>query len=828
MGINYVTPRRPGLYFLTQALMPNRESAYTKEVALSYPMKDNLQTRTLLKVLLALILLLATTLDASAEEEEIFSAPNYNLSLLANRQVSSGAAEDIWGWTNPVDGKEYVLLCVGSGLEIYDISVPTNPILVSTVNALGSNLIDVKTYQHYAYGAEQGGPIQVIDLQFLPDSAMTVGAFTAPNITGSHNIYIDTLTGFGYLAMNGAGQRDVRILDLSDPVNPAAAGSINQAFTFCPVGFDDTHDMWCEGDTCYYASLNSGILVVDVTDKNNPAFIQIHRYPANFTHSVWPSADRNYIFTTDEVPNGHMRVFDVRDKNRIHQVGSYQAATSTIIHNVFARDTLMFISYYGEGVKVLNIVDPTMPVEVASYDTYPQGTGTGFNGCWGVYPYFASGVIAASDRSNGLFLLSLNEVDHGWLAGTVRDQNGLPVPGARVSIDNTAYETYSAADGSYRLPAPNQTEFVTVFRSGYDILFAQVVMSQAMTTTFNPVITAQSGAVVSGAVFVSDNNGALSVDTSIRFGVSAHFTGPIIPATDGSFELGALRSGTEQITAYRWGYIPVDTIVDAQSQPIDITLVMEPGYSDDFEWDLGWTVGEQSSASGAWERAIPFGTFFGGNLVQPDFDHGANGDRLCWITGASSPGASVSLNDVNRGSTTLFSPLLDLSAYINPHVNYWRWFSNDQSVNSGADPWVTRVSNDSGVTWVTLENTTTAAASWTMQDFRLRDHIQLTNRMMFKFVATDNCNNVLIEAALDDFSIYDDTSGCCRLGGDTNGDGTANIVDITFMISHLFQGGPNATCADEMDADGDGTFNIVDITRLIGHVFSGGPPAVCP
>ncbi len=818
------------------------ESCDSHEVTLLVSLEESLESRFKLStklgvskrllhcLVLTALFPLALLSTSHADEEKIFSAPNYNLTLVSNRLVSSGEARDIWGWTNSVDGKEYVLLCVGSGLEIYDISAPTNPILISTINALGSDLKDVKTFQRYAYAAEQGGAVQIIDLGFLPDSAITVGAFTAPDITGSHNIYIDTLAGFAYLAMNGAGRRDIRILDLADPVNPIAVGFLNQNSVLCPSGLGDTHDMWCEGDTCYYASLNDGILIVDVTDKSNPSFVQTHRYPKNFTHNIWPSADRKYVFTTDETvsPSGHLRVFDIRDKNRIQQVGSYQATAASTIHNVFVRDTLAFISYYSEGVKVLNVTDPTNPVEVASYDTYPQGSGTGFNGCWGVYPYFGSGVIAASDRSNGLFLLRLNEIDHGWLGGVIRDQNGQAVPGARISIENTNYEMYSAADGSYRLPAPNQTAFVTVFRSGYDVFFAPVVMAQATTTTFNPIITAQSGAQISGVARAIDNNGATFVDTAIRLGVGAHFIGPIVPASDGSFSLGNIRNGTEQITAYGWGYLPTDTIVEALGLPITVSLVLQPGYSDDFEWDLGWKAGEQTAAKGVWERAIPFAVDYLSNPVQPGSDHGANGDRFCWITGASPPGAGPTFNDVSAGSTTLFSPLINLRGYGNPNVTYWRWFSNDQAFDKGSDPWVTAVSNDGGQSWVTLEDTKTSAASWTQMDFRLRDYIQLSDRMMFKFVASDDCNNSIIEAALDDFSIYDDGSSCCRLAGDANDDGVVNIVDIIFIIDRLFLAGPLSICPDAMDTNGDGTFNITDVTVLVDRVFRGGPPAVCP
>ena len=35
-------------------------------------------------------------------------------------------------------------------------------------------------------------------------------------------------------------------------------------------------------------------------------------------------------------------------------------------------------------------------VQVAYYDSY-SGSGNGFDGCWGTYPYFPSGIIISSD-----------------------------------------------------------------------------------------------------------------------------------------------------------------------------------------------------------------------------------------------------------------------------------------------------------------------------------------------------------------------------------------------------------------------------------------------
>lgn len=75
--------------------------------------------------------------------------------------------------------------------------------------------------------------------------------------------------------------------------------------------------------------------------------------------------------------------------------------------------------------------------------------------------------------------------------------------------------------------------------------------------------------------------------------------------------------------------------------------------------------------------------------------------------------------------------------------------------------------------------------------------------------------------------------GCCNhdgMRGDINYDlAGPNIVDLTYLVAHLFGGGAPPPCPEEGDVNGDGSVNIVDLTHLVAHLFSGGaPPEPCP
>ena len=144
------------------------------------------------------------------------------------------------------------------------------------------------------------------------------------------------------------------------------------------------------------------------------------------------------------------------------------------------------------------------------------------------------------------------------------------------------------------------------------------------------------------------------------------------------------------------------------SDSIDI-LIGEPiSYIyDDFESDSQWQVGSlnDTATAGIWERAIPSPTYEDDNeIVQPDFDFTSNGE-YCFMTENSSNPDNETQSDVDGGSTTLFSPVYDLSMFNQALVSYWKWYTNNLGNNPATDFWKVDVSNDEGETWINIENT---------------------------------------------------------------------------------------------------------------------------
>ena len=58
-----------------------------------------------------------------------FPCDNYDLiSQVPLSVMNSVKANDSWGWTDPLDGKEYAIICLNEATAFIDISDPLNPL----------------------------------------------------------------------------------------------------------------------------------------------------------------------------------------------------------------------------------------------------------------------------------------------------------------------------------------------------------------------------------------------------------------------------------------------------------------------------------------------------------------------------------------------------------------------------------------------------------------------------------------------------------------------------------------------------------------------------
>ena len=360
------------------------------------------------------------------------------MAYLTPSELSGGIhteLNDIWGWEDSTTGKEYALVGLLIGTSFVDVSDPVNPVVLGFLRTTtkGSSWRDMKVYKdHIFVVADNAGNhgVQIFDLTQLRG----VTEFTEFSMTyhydlvGSvHNIAINEETGFAYAVGIGSASADeymcgAHIIDINDPANPTYAGCLGDKTT---GRYNDgyIHDgqfvIYNGPDSDYYGqeiafTCNETALgIADVTDKSNLKIIsKFDNANFGYVHQGWLSKDHKYFFVNDELNeyygNGETQttlIFDLSDLDNPRVINVYDSGLNTIDHNNFVKGDLLFQSNYSAGLRILSIKDPTNPLEVASFDTYPSGDMAAFVGSWGNYPYFNSGTIIVSSIEEGLYVL---------------------------------------------------------------------------------------------------------------------------------------------------------------------------------------------------------------------------------------------------------------------------------------------------------------------------------------------------------------------------------------------------------------------------------------
>jgi len=174
----------------------------------------------------------------------------------------------------------------------------------------------------------------------------------------------------------------------------------------------------------------------------------------------------------------------------------------------------------------------------------------------------------------------------------------------------------------------------------------------------------------------------------------------------------------------------------------------------DLETNEGWLIGapDDTATTGVWVRVDPNGTG-----AQPEDDHTPAG-VTCFVTGQGPVGGGIGENDVDGGRTTLVSPPLSVAGLEDPQIAYWRWYSNDRGSSPGQDVLTVDISADGGA-WVRLETVGPTGpgtvGGWIFHSSRIADFVSATSSVRLRFVAADEGEGSIIEAAVDDVVVID-------------------------------------------------------------------------
>lgn len=341
---------------------------------------------------------------------------------------SSFGGSDCWGWKSP-SGVEYAIMGVNAGVAFVNTQTMTTSDIITAPNAGvcgGIQWRDIKTYQHYCYVVSEcsgtNAGLMVIDMATLPDSAHLVGTFPVNGVSAltSHNLSIDSVAGYLYAEGNSSPSTGIYVHSLANPASPSYVTSFGIS--------NGIHDIYAYNDTVYIAEGNSGRFAIwDLTNKSLPTLLTRVSVPAaGYVHNIWPTADHKHIVTTEETANKTVKIWDISDLENVSLVGQY-LAPNNMAHNAQVIGDTVYLSHYESGVVVLDISNPSNPIELARYDSYPEGEGPpAFDGTWGCYPFASNGLIYGSNIDGRLWILNgeVVQLSDTLYPGTVTNVGG--------------------------------------------------------------------------------------------------------------------------------------------------------------------------------------------------------------------------------------------------------------------------------------------------------------------------------------------------------------------------------------------------------------------
>ncbi|WP_237214382.1 LVIVD repeat-containing protein [Falsiroseomonas oryziterrae] len=254
---------------------------------------------------------------------------------------------------------------------------------------------------------------------------------------GVHRFDLDENYAYISTEMEGYVGNILVIYDMADPANPREVSRWHMPGQHVAGGETPTwpgqqhrlHHTLRHGNLLYAAVWYAGCRIIDVSDITRPRTIGEHRYHPPFpepTHTFmrvpFPIGGRTVAVAVDEehehVPgqlHGGLWVFDVEDPARItplsmwhltERENPYVAAGGRFGAHQFQErmhDTCLYTAWFGGGLRVVDIADPTQPKEVAHWlaepppgQTSPQANDVDTT---------KDGLVFVLDRNRGLEIL---------------------------------------------------------------------------------------------------------------------------------------------------------------------------------------------------------------------------------------------------------------------------------------------------------------------------------------------------------------------------------------------------------------------------------------
>lgn len=290
------------------------------------------------------------------------------------------------------------------GLHVIETADPAHPVELGKWRRSGdgySNDVKLVAAGGREYALIADTPVDIVDV--TDPHAMTLVA----NIPeGAHTLAVEQRGGKQY-AYFGNYDATCPVYDVTDPAHPAKLGSFGSSGIL-------VHDLSVVDGVAYLNAWDEGFVVVDFSDPANP--VQRGKWgptPTHTSHSNWTTTvgGRHIALHGEENYGAHLHVVDVDPASPTYMqpFAEWKTRDWISIHNIMAFGAKAYVSYYQDGIRVLDVADPAAPRQLGYYNTWEPDaaytSGEFFEGAVGLDVDPARKLVFVADSPRGLLIL---------------------------------------------------------------------------------------------------------------------------------------------------------------------------------------------------------------------------------------------------------------------------------------------------------------------------------------------------------------------------------------------------------------------------------------
>jgi hypothetical protein len=266
-----------------------------------------------------------------------------------------------------IGANDYALVALGPTLMIYDVTTPTNPVLVGRFDA-GDVIEAIDSAGNYAYLAAGSAGLAIVN----------VSSPAAPSLTGSYatsSSALDVVVS-GSLVYVAASLQGLLIVNVSTPSSPTLTKLVDTPGAAYGVAIAGTHA---------YVSDHTSLQIVDVATPASAAIVGSTTFAPDGGVSEGIAVSGYYAYVAN-VGYG-LEVVDISNPASPSRVAVYDTPGSA--YDVVISGLYAYVADHGSGLRIVDISFPLVPVSAGTYNTSGLSLDVSLEGS--TYAYVADG-----------------------------------------------------------------------------------------------------------------------------------------------------------------------------------------------------------------------------------------------------------------------------------------------------------------------------------------------------------------------------------------------------------------------------------------------------